>query len=327
MDVLRTSLKASLGVVEGYTDEVETLLKHATYGLSALETLVDELETAVKHGTYGLSALQTLLAAIPTTMRGTDSAALASVLGALDTAAATGAVSDVKLAMAYLKQLVTTLITVAADVANVDGSSIPTMVGTNNAALASVLGALNSAAATGAVSDAKVAMAYLKQLVTQNVSLMMFASAMEDIIVIPGTGADLDFPSVVVAGLPTDCNILRVDMALVIGGLFDTSAAENQIKTGTTDQLFVKLSTDAWTGGAGVVDKCLDFTALSLQVDADAYRGGCVLYGATDIKAVIDANGTYNFRSEETNKTKGVEATGGPIELLHVTTVVRVWFN
>jgi len=82
MDVLRTSLKASLGVVEGYTDEVETLLKNATYGLSALETLVDELETAVKHGTYGLSALQTLLAAIPTTMVGTDGAALASAWSA-----------------------------------------------------------------------------------------------------------------------------------------------------------------------------------------------------------------------------------------------------
>jgi len=314
MEVLRTSLKASLGVVEGYTDEVETLLKHATYGLSAMETLVDEIETYVKHGTYGLSALQTLLAAIPTTaMRGTDSAALAAVLGALNTAAATGSVSDAKLAMAYLKQLVTVILTIPT-----------TMVGTNNAALAAVLGALNSAAATGAVSDAKVAMSYLKQLVTQNVSLMTFASAPSAIIVIPGTGADLDFPNVAVAGIPSGATLLRVDMALVIGGLFDTSASENQIKTGTSDELRVKKSSGAW----GTDDiTCLDFTALSLQCKASEYRGGCVLFGALDIKGEVDANATYNFRSEETERTKGVESTGGGLELLDVTTLVRVWFN
>lgn len=160
-----------------------------------------------------------------------------------------------------------------------------------------------------------------------NVSCMMFSSAPSSIVVIPGTGADLDFPSVTVAGLPAGCNILRVDMSLVIGALFDTSASENQIKTGTTDQLFVKLSSDAWSGGAGVVDKCLDFPALGLQVGAGAYRAGAILEGATDIKAVVDANGTYNFRSEETNKTKGVEATGASLELLDVSTLIRVWFS
>ena len=170
-------------------------------------------------------------------------------------------------------------------------------------------------------------MAYLKQRVTQGVTMMTFASAAEHIIVIPATGADLDFPSVEVAGLPTGANILRVDMALVIGGLFNADANENQIKTGTTDQLFVKADGDAWSGGAGVVDKCLDFKALGLQVDADAYRGGCVLFGATDIKTVVTGNATYNFRSVETTTLKGVESTGGGLELLDVTTVVRVWFN
>lgn len=158
-------------------------------------------------------------------------------------------------------------------------------------------------------------------------SCMTFPSAPDDIVVIPAAGANLDFPSVIVAGLPADCNILRVDMILFIGALFDTSGAENQIKAATTDQLFVKLSTDGWDGGAGVVDKCLDFPALGLQVGADAYRGGAVLMGATDIKAVVDGNGTYNFRSEETNKTKGVEATGASLELLDVSILIRIWFS
>ena len=42
--------------------------------------------------------------------RGTDNAALASVLGALDSAAAEGAVTNADLAMAYIKQLVTLLL-------------------------------------------------------------------------------------------------------------------------------------------------------------------------------------------------------------------------
>ena len=172
---------------------------------------------------------------------------------------------------------------------------------------------------------------YLRQLLranrARNISPMTFPSKTAAIIVIPAVGADLDFPSVTVADLPAGCNITRVDMVLFIGALFDTSGAENQIKVGTTDQLFVKRAADGWDGGAGVVDKCLDFLALGLQVDAGSYRGGTVLMGATDIKAVVDGNGTYNFRSEETNKAKGVEATGVSLEMLDVSILVRIWFS
>jgi len=52
-----------------------------------------------------------------------------------------------------------------------------------------------------------------------------------------------------------------------------------------------------------------------------------VVFGATDIKGVVTVDGIYNFRSDETNETKGVEATGGDLELLDVSIVVRVWFN
>lgn len=156
---------------------------------------------------------------------------------------------------------------------------------------------------------------------------MIFPSASQAIVVIPGAGADLDFPSVVVAGLPSGLSIKRVDFVLVIGGLLDTSSAENQIKTGTADKIFVKKSGDAWADGTPKVISALTFTQLGLQVDADAYRGGAVLFGATDIKGVVTADGTYNFRSEETNEGKGVEATAGTIELLDVSSVIRVWFN
>lgn len=93
--------------------------------------------------------------------RGTNNAALASVLGALNDVAAAGAVTDADTQMQYVKQLVTLLLLVPTTA----------MRGTDNAALASVLGALNAATGSGAVSDAKVAMTYLKQLVTDLIAL------------------------------------------------------------------------------------------------------------------------------------------------------------
>lgn len=284
------NLKAAIDTINGYVD----LIDDVTNGLAAIKAEVEGLAGAA--------------------MRGTDDAALATDLGSKgvgdDAIARVQAVLD--------------------DLANVtDGlgalkTAIEAVPGTNGAALHTNLGAIDTAAATGAISDAKAAMAYLKQLVTQGVTMMTFSSPASSIIVIPATGADLVFPSVEVSGLPTGANLLRVDMALVIGGLFDTSASENQIKIGTTDQLFVMKSGASW--GSDDI-KCLDFTALSLQVDKNAYRGGCVLFGATDIKGEVDGNATYEFQSRETHRTKGVESTGGGLELLDVTTVVRVWFN
>ncbi|GAI96076.1 unnamed protein product [marine sediment metagenome] len=156
---------------------------------------------------------------------------------------------------------------------------------------------------------------------------MLFPSATQAIVVIPGTGDDLEFPTVIVAGLPEGITIKRADLVLIIGALLDTSTAKNQIKTGTADKIFVKKDADNWSDGTPKVIAALTFTQLSLQVDGSAYRGGPVLFGATDIKGVVTANGTYNFRSDETTEEKGVEATAGTIELLDVTAVIRVWFN
>jgi len=90
-----------------------------------------------------------------------------AVLGALNTAAAAGAVTDSDLVMAYIKQLVTRVEEIVVDVTGINGDSIPAMVGTDNAALASVLGALDTAAAAGAVTTEDAAMAYIKQCVTR----------------------------------------------------------------------------------------------------------------------------------------------------------------
>jgi len=157
-----TTLLAALGIPDTsgkplYTCLITDRLDDATNGLANLKSLIDTADTAIDNVqadlgnfsgrtydgtlmdviglpdvenkdlytclvtdrldnvTYGLSALQTDIAAIPTTMVGTDLAFLASVGGALDDAAAAGAVTDADTAMAYIKQLVTAAIAIEAD--------------------------------------------------------------------------------------------------------------------------------------------------------------------------------------------------------------------
>ena len=156
---------------------------------------------------------------------------------------------------------------------------------------------------------------------------MIFPSLASDaaaaIVVLPAVAADLDFPSVVVAGLPAGLSIARADLVLIIGALFDTSASENQIDQ-AAKTIRVKASGGSW-GTDDIV--ALTFALNALQTDADAYRGGPVLFGGIDISSKVTGNGTYNFRSEETERSEGVTATGASLELLDVSSIIRVWFN
>lgn len=133
--------------------------------------------------------LDILLDAIPTTaMRGTDNAAIASVVGALDNVAAAGDPTDADTLMQYLKQLINVLIGTAgigafpaeaapanavslaeviraihADVTGLNGDA---MVGTNSAALASVCteGRLAELDAANIPTDLSTIAAYVDEL-------------------------------------------------------------------------------------------------------------------------------------------------------------------
>lgn len=164
---------------------------------------------------------------------------------------------------------------------------------------------------------------YLDALNRDRPNMIFPSGTPKAIVVLPGAAADIDFPDVVVSGLPSGITIARADFVLVIGALFDTSASENQINV-ASKTLRVKLSSGAW-GTNDIV--ALTFVQNSLQCDGDAYRGGPVLFGATDIKSVVTADGTYNFRSEQTNRSEGVTVTAASPELLDVSGVIRVWFN
>ena len=156
---------------------------------------------------------------------------------------------------------------------------------------------------------------------------MIFPSLASDaaaaIVVLPAVAADLDFPSVVIADLPAGLTIARADLVLVIWALFDTSAAENQIDL-AAKTIRVKASGGSW-GTDDIV--ALTFALNALQTNGDAYRGGPVLFGGINISGKVVGNGTYNFRSEETNAGEGLTVTGASLEALDVSTIIRVWFN
>lgn len=167
----------------------------------------------------------------------------------------------------------------------------------------------------------------IKNALNRDRPSMLFPSALPKAIIpipIVGNVTDLDFPDVAIAGLPSGITIARADLVLIIGSLFDTSGFENQIAA-ADKKLRIKISTGAW----GTNDiPALTFVLNSLQVDASAYRGGTVLFGATDIKAIITvADATYNLRSDQTQRTDAVIATRDTLELLDVSAVIRIWFN
>ncbi len=147
-----------------YTD----LIDDATNGLAAIKAEVEGLAGAA--------------------MRGTDNAALASVLGALDTAGATGAVSDAKLAMAYLKQLVTQLL-------ETDG------VADNIKTKTDLIGA--SVALSGEATSALAAVAYTRQAGVQQIAPTTFELNQTAIArtIYTGTTQDVLLESLVVRNL------------------------------------------------------------------------------------------------------------------------------
>jgi len=208
---------------------------------------------------------------------------------------------------------------------NIDNANLATMAamrGTDSAALAS---SWTAALATALGNYNATRAGYMDALNRQRPDMIFPSIGGTAIVTLPAVAADLDFPSVIVDALPNGITIAKADYALVIGGLFDTSGAENQIDQ-ASKTIRMKKSTGAW---ATAEDQIVAYTFQNtgLQCGANAYRGGLILFGGVDIKSIAVGNATYNFRSEETNNSEGVTVTGASLKCLDVFSVLRFWFN
>ena len=150
-----------------------------------------------------------------------------------------------------------------------------------------------------------------------------FWSIPDDLITIAAVAADLDFPNVVVESLPYGFSIIRVIPMLKIKALNDTSGADNKINA-ASKTIRVKVSTGAW-GTNDII--AIDFTNGQWYTVASTKEGGDVMVGDNDIKSVVTGNGTYNFRSEQTNRADAILALGASLELYEVQVGARVYLE
>lgn len=244
--------------------EVDTALNTIVPASPTAGSLNDALSKAAGGNTFNkatdsLEALADAVALIPTTaMRGTDSAALASVLGALNTAAAAGAVTDADEVMAYVKQLVTQLLASDANV---------TLIKTQ----------------TDKIAD--------KLLFS-----MDFWSAPQEEVAIPAVGAaaTLTLPTVTIVDLPAGATIVRAIAMLKCRMIENTNVAANKLSGATvadTSQV-IQVRDDT----PGTWRDAIKFADDQFGMAASTREGGDVLIGDTDIAVEVDANDGYNFQ-------------------------------
>jgi hypothetical protein len=170
---------------------------------------------------------------------------------------------------------------------------IPTtaMRGTDNAALASVLGALDTAAATGAISDAKAAMAYLKQLVTSQRRQLFCLdcwSLPQTSVVIPDSAANQALPDVVVAGIPSGATVVTAKAILTYDSK-DNAGAANKLNGAQHIQI-QKGGSGGYADAISLIDD--QFPVAAAAVDAP----GGVVMGDHNVVAKVDGDATYNFQ-------------------------------
>jgi len=150
--------------------------------------------------------------------------------------------------------------------------------------------------------------------IMDKVESMPFWSDVEDKITITSTAADLDFPDVVVSGLPSGITITRVYAVLFARAIKDTSGSDNAIN-GVNKRIRIKLSTGSW-GTDDII--AFTFDDNQLYCVASTKENGFVMVGTHDLDSVVTADGTYNFRSEQTNRGDALVVDGDSLELYDV---------
>ena len=140
----------------------------------------------------------------------------------------------------------------------------------------------------------------------------------------PSVG-DVVFPSVVVAGLPTDFTLVRVIAMLKVRAIMDTSTADNYIEDAGKTLRVMKSNGTAW----GTDDiSAINFDQSQWYVVADAKESGDVMVGSIDIKAKVTGDGTYQFQSHEADgRSDAIHALGDSLELYDVQMGLRFYLE
>jgi len=172
------------------------------------------------------------------------------------------------------------------------------------------------------ISDMQVSFSQVQNTLAHKSSFIDSWSAPANKITISDVAADLAFPDIVVAALPSSLTIKKVVLVLSVRALADISAADNYID-GADKTLRIKKSSGAW----GVDDVVgITFPNQGLYCKASAKEAGPVIIGDTDLSALVNANGSYNVASRQTVSGDALVAFGASLELYDIQVGLRIFW-
>lgn len=236
---------------------------------------------------------------------------VAALLGALDSVAASGAVTDADVMMAYIKQLVTEGIARDTAIGVIDAfHDVATADAATNAVMSDIVGNKADAAATGAVSAVESLMAYAKQLVTEGITRDAAIAVIDGL---------LDVPS---EDLATDATINQV-----IGKKSDTVAGTSLVAIAKQNAAAIVVvdtvvdETNGYLETGGDIHDVLyaDAAGASIAIDIAANQ--------TDLNTIIATNGSANSSGTFSYLDAGAEQD--VVELVNSTrkTISAIWVD
>jgi hypothetical protein len=138
-----------------------------------------------------------------------------------------------------------------------------------------------------------------------------FWSASMETFTIPAADADTAItPTVVVAGLPAGCTIIRV---VAMFKYRKVSAVAASAINGAQEFQVDDVANTGWLD-------CINLEDNQFTLAAGDAEGGDVLIGSIDIKARVDADDTYDFQLDEGHADSALVFTGVQVGL-------RVWYR
>ena len=148
------------------------------------------------------------------------------------------------------------------------------------------------------------------------VSMMVFWSDLDDIITLTTATTNVILPDVVIADIPANTTIVRVIGLIRFRALNNTNAVANAINGAAV--INIKKSTGAWATDDVALINVPDNI---LNTAASTKEGGLLIEGDNDAASEVDANATYNLRSDG-----NIFVDGNNLELIDVAVGLKVYF-
>ena len=153
----------------------------------------------------------------------------------------------------------------------------------------------------------------LENLQSRLVSSIEFWSLIDDMVPLVDGALDTGLPSVVVAGLPAGCTIVRVEAMLRFRNVENTFAGANALDGACPIQLQDSVPC-AMTTCITIPDNFLTFAVAGFQP-------GFTVNGSINMSAIVDGNDTYAFQWD------AAQVDSDFIKLMDVQTGLRIYFT